>query len=222
MNILLIPLKLLIYIPSLWLSRLHILKADFEMRLDLLRVWSSTLLKMTKTNVKLIHKNHIPLENGYVFLVNHTSAYDVMVLAEVFPVNFGLILDKKDTIRWIRPLINALKPLKVNYDSYAFVEETTTLTTYLKDRQNLLVFNQTLSHKPLHTSFYAWLKQQKLTVIPVRITNSDRIIKSSPATVNVEIALPLYYDEYQTMSDEQFKDELNTSLQLGLNHNTAA
>jgi len=213
MRYIVITLKLLIYIPSLWLSRLHILKADFEMRLDLVRVWSSTLLKMIKTKVQLIHKNHIPLEDGYVFLVNHTSAYDVMMLTDVFPVNFGLILDKNDSIRWINPLISALKPMKIDYESFAFDDADELCLAYLKAHQNIILFNQSLSGKTLNLSFYTWLKAHRLTVIPVRVHGAERILKSKQSVVRIDIALPLYFDEYQMMSPEQFKAELSSTLQ---------
>ena len=197
-------LQMIIYYPSLWLSKLHTLSGDAALRLDLLRVWSATLLKMMKIEPRLIHPNHIPLEDGYVFLVQHQHALDLLALAQILPIDFGLILDSKDPIRWVASLVADTKPLKLALDKVDFLNLGEELNQSLIDQKNLIVFHQNLKGKNLHESFFTWLKSTKRTVIPITQDPIQKIWINRKQTWNFAVQLPMYDEEYADLSVEEF------------------
>ena len=84
---------MIIYFPSIKLSALHINKDDFDLNQVSAKMWATILLKMVKVKSEIRHVNHIPLEDGFIFLAQENNRYDSILLLSLFPINISFILD---------------------------------------------------------------------------------------------------------------------------------
>lgn len=202
-------LNLIILYPSLWLSRLHLLRSDEALKLDLLRVWSGTFLRMMRLKPSLYNQNHIPLEDGYVFIVEHKSSLDLLALAQVLPLDFALIQDARDPIFLIKPILATLKPLRVDTHTVDFTSNDDTLNTQLRAHKNLLLFSTTLSQKELNPSFFSWIKAQGLTLIPISNDLKRDVYQWRLQDWGFHVGLPIHQEEHESLSSEALQRQVH-------------
>lgn len=201
-----IALNMVILYPSLWLSRLHLMRADVGLKLDLVRVWSSTFLRMMKLKPVLENQNHIPLEDGYVFLVEHKSNLDLLAIAQVLPVDFTLVMDANDSIFLIKPVLASLKPLTIDTITSDFTQLNEVLMMQLSVSKNLILFNSNLARRPLSPSFFNWIKNQGLTLIPISNDCPHKVYQWRPQHWSMTVHLPVPKEEYESLTLEAFQN----------------
>jgi len=207
-----IALNLLILYPSLWLSRAHVVRSDVALKLDLVWVWSSAFLRMMKLKPLLENQNYIPLEDGYVFILDHKSAFDALALAQVLPLDFTFVLDVRDPIFLIRPILSSLKPLNVDTHVVDFTHLSDVLETQLKHHKNLVIFNAKLTQQKLNSSFFTWIKTQGLTLIPISNTSPPNLYAWRTQNWRLQVQLPIPKDEYEGLSDDALQDLVQHAL----------
>ncbi len=205
-------IKMLIYYPSIRLSALHINKNDFDLNQVSAKMWSSILLKLVKVKTEIKHINHIPLEDGFIFLVNQKNPYDSLILLSVFPINISFILNDKMRIPFLKNWFKRIFTLfiKPNYD---FVEHVDDVENLMIKSGNLIVYLNQLEKDLSLASFIDYAYHTKKTLIPVNITGSNNImVKGKYHKVLVDIYLPIHYEEYQSLAKEDCLNEIKYRL----------
>lgn len=203
---------MIIYYPSIKLSALHINKDDFELNQVSSKMWATILLKLIKVKSDIKHVNHIPLEDGFIFLAEEKNNYDSIILLSLFPINISFILDEKSKLPYIRNWFNRIQTLfiKSNYD---FVENVDIVENLMIDSGNLIIYTNQLERLNSLNSFIDYAYHTKKTLIPLTLHGTENIMrKGNYHKTVVDIGLPLHYEEYQTLSKEECILEIKTRM----------
>jgi len=203
---------MIIYYPSIKLSALHINKDDFELNQVSSKMWATILLKLIKVKSDIKHVNHIPLEDGFIFLAEERNNYDSIILLSLFPINISFILDEKSKIPYIRNWFNRIQTLfiKSNYD---FVENVDIVENLMINSGNLIIYTNQLERLNSLNSFIDYAYHTKKTLIPLTLHGTENIMrKGNYHKTVVDIGLPLHYEEYQTLSKEDCILEIKTRM----------
>lgn len=205
-------IKMIIYYPSIKLSALHINKDDFELNQVSSKIWATILLKLVKVKADIKHVNHIPLEDGFIFLAEEKNNYDSIILLSSFPINISYILDEKTKIPFIRNWFNRIKTLFIKSD-YDFVENVDIVENLMINSGNLIVYTNQLEKLNSLNSFIDYAYHTKKTLIPLTLHGTENIMRKGKyhKTV-VDIGLPLHYEEYQTLSKDECILEIKTRM----------
>jgi hypothetical protein len=205
-------IKMIIYYPSIKLSALHINKDDFELNQVSSKIWATILLKLVKVKADIKHVNHIPLEDGFIFLADEKNNYDSIILLSLFPINISYILDEKTKIPFIRNWFNRIKTLFIKSD-YDFVENVDIVENLMINSGNLIVYTNQLEKLNSLNSFIDYAYHTKKTLIPLTLHGTENIMRKGKyhKTV-VDIGLPLHYEEYQTLSKDECILEIKTRM----------
>ena len=205
-------IKMIIYYPSILLSPLHIRKDDFDLNQVTSKMWATLILKLVKVKSDIAHVNHIPLEDGFIFLANYSNPYDSILLLSLFPINISFILDDKTKIPFLKNWFKRIRTLfiKSNYD---FVENVDHIENLMIDSSNIIVYTNQLKELNCLTSFIEYAYHTKKTLIPLTIKDTQNIMrKGNYYKTLVDIGLPLHYEEYQTMSKEECIGEIQNRI----------
>lgn len=203
---------MIIYYPSIKLSALHINKDDFELNQVSSKMWATILLKLIKVKSDIKHVNHIPLEDGFIFLAEEKNNYDSIILLSLFPINISFILDEKSKLPYIRNWFNRIQTLfiKSNYD---FVENVDIVENLMINSGNLIIYTNQLERLNSLNSFIDYAYHTKKTLIPLTLHGTENIMrKGNYHKTVVDIGLPLHYEEYQSLSKEDCILEIKTRM----------
>lgn len=203
---------MIIYYPSIKLSALHINKDDFELNQVSSKMWATILLKLIKVKSDIKHVNHIPLEDGFIFLTEEKNKYDSTILLSLFPINISFILDEKSKLPYLRNWFSRIQTLfiKSNYD---FVENVDVVENLMINSGNLIVYMNQLERLNSLNSFIDYAYHTKKTLIPLTLHGTENIMrKGNYHKTVVDIGLPLHYEEYQTLSKEECILEIKTRM----------
>jgi hypothetical protein len=74
------------------LSLLHVRKDDIELNQYTAKVIATILLRLIKVKAEMTHKNHIPLEDGHVFIARSSNDYEAALVLAQIPVDISFIL----------------------------------------------------------------------------------------------------------------------------------
>lgn len=200
---------MLLYYPSIKLSALHINKDDFDLNQMSAKMWANILLKLVKVKTDIKHINHIPLEDGFIFLANQKNDYDSIILLNIFPLNISFVLDEKTKIPYLKNWFNRLFTLFIK-PNYNFIENVDIIENLMIKSGNLIVYINQLEKNDSLTSFIDYAYYTKKTLIPINIIGSENIMKKGIyfKTI-VDICLPLHFEEYQSMSKDDCVKEIN-------------
>lgn len=212
MKHLILFIKMIIYYPSIRLSALHINKDDFDLNQVSTKMWSTILLKMVKVKSEIRHVNHIPLEDGFIFLAEEKNKYDSIILLSLFPINISFILDFNSKIPFLMNWFKRIKTLFIKSD-YDFVKNVDVVENLMIDSGNLIVYINQLDKLNILNSFIEYAYHTKKTLIPLSLHGTDNIMKkgSYHKTV-VDIGLPLHFEEYQSLSHDECILEIKTRI----------
>lgn len=202
-------IKMIIYYPSIKLSALHINKDDFDLNQMSAKMWSNILLKLVRVKTDIKHINHIPLEDGFIFLTNQKNDYDSIILLDIFPINISFVLNEKTKIPYLKNWFNRLFTLFIK-PNYNFVENVDDIENLMIKSGNLIVYINQLEKNSSLTSFIDYAYYTKKTLIPINISGSEYIMKKGYYfKTSVDICLPLHFEEYQNMSKDDCLKEIN-------------
>ena len=203
---------MIIYYPSIRLSALHINKDDFDLNQVSTKMWSTILLKMVKVKSEIRHVNHIPLEDGFIFLAEEKNKYDSIILLSLFPINISFILYFNYKIQFLMNWFKRIKTLFIKSD-YDFVKNVDVVENLMIDSGNLIVYINQLDKLNILNSFIEYAYHTKKTLIPLSLHGTDNIMKkgSYHKTV-VDIGLPLHFEEYQSLSHDECILEIKTRI----------
>lgn len=212
MKHLILFIKMIIYYPSIKLSALHINRDDFELNQVSSKMWATILLKLIKVKSEIKHVNHIPLEDGFIFLAEEKNNYDSIILLSLFPINISFILDEKSRIPYLRNWFNRIQTMfiKPNYD---FVENVDNVENLMINSGNLIIYTNQLERLNNLKSFIDYAYHTKKTLIPLTLHGTENIMrKGNYHKTVVDIGLPLHFEEYQTLSKEDCILEIKTRM----------
>ncbi len=210
-------IKMIIYYPSIKLSALHIRKDDFELNQMSAKTWAALILKLVKVKSEIRHVNHIPLEDGFIFIAHHNNPYDSLLLLSLFPINISFILDEKTKIPFLSNWFKRILTLRIssNYDFVKNVDEVENRMIYAG---NLIVYSNQLERLNCLNEFIDYAYYTKKTLIPLSLINTQDIMrKRGYYKTLVDIGLPLHYEEYQSMSKENCIKEIESRINQSSN-----
>lgn len=198
--------------PVILFTSLHVIKGTYELKYTLFQIWSNFMLKRASSKVECKNSDLIPLENDYVFVVNHENKLDICLLTSALPVRTHFICDKTEKVPYLNVYLKRLKSIFVSYKNVDFSAYLSQFEDGLNE-SSLTIFLNTLSNEPLPSNFYTLAKQQKWTLIPVSIKNSANLLKKGKYhKVEVEIKVPLYFEEYGNNDIEVIQKLINERL----------
>jgi hypothetical protein len=205
---------MLVYYPSILLSPLHINRNDFDLNQVSAKMWSSIILKLVKVKTEIKHINHIPLEDGFIFLANERNPYDSLILLSIFPINISFILNKTTKIPFLSNWFKRILTLYIE-PNFDFIQHIDDVENRMIDSGNLIVYLNQLEKNNSVNSFMDYAYHTKKTLIPLSISGSKNIMKKgSNHTVLVDICLPIHYEEYQTLSKDGCLKEIKDRILL--------
>ncbi len=199
--------------PVVFFSSLHLIKANYDLKYTLFQIWSRFFLKRASAKVECKRSDLIPLENDYVFIVHHESTLDVCALAEALPVRTHFILDKTEKVPYLNNYLKRLKSMRIDYSASNCHIYSEQFENDLNE-SSVTVFVNNLKNQILPIDFYDCAKSQKWTLIPVMIHNSKNLMKKGRHhKIEVEIKVPLYFEEYGKSSTEAIQKLILERLQ---------
>lgn len=198
--------------PVIFFSSLHVLKSNYGLKYALFQIWSRWLLKRAKTRVEIQHAELIPLENDYVFVSSHPSAFDPLILAAVLPVDTHFVLHQKDKFPFIHVYAKRLNIMRMSQLNTA--SNLLKIEKYLSE-SSVCIFQENQGKTDGLEAFYAAAIDKHWTLIPIDIKNSQGILKiQTYHKVLVEVKTPLYYEEYQGKNADELASLLNERILL--------
>lgn len=199
---------MLLYYPSIILSALHINRNDFELNQSSAKIWATIVLKLVHVKTDIKHINHIPLEDGFIFMVRESNPYDSIILLSIFPINISFFLNEKSKIPFLKNWFKRIDSefIKPRYD---FMERIDDVENLMIKSGNLIVYINQLEENDSLLSFIEYAYHTKKTLIPINISGSENIMKKGNYyKTNVDICLPLHFEEYQSLSKEDCLNEI--------------
>lgn len=203
MKHILLFIKMIIYYPSIKLSALHINKDDFDLNQISSKMWATIILKLVKIRSEIRHVNHIPLEDGFIFLVEEKNPYDSIILLSLFPINISFILDDQTRIPFLKNWFKRIQTLYIR-PNYDFVDHVDDIENLMINTGNLIVYTNHLEKLNCLNSFIDYAYHTKKTLIPMTLSGTENIMrKGNYYKTVVDIGLPLHFEEYQSFSKEE-------------------
>ncbi len=213
MRALILFLMMLFVYPVVFFSSLHLIKSTYDLKYTLFQIWSRWFIKRASAKVDCKRCDLIPLENDYIFVVHHENKLDALVLAEALPVRTHFILDHSEKIPYMNVYLKRLNSDRLSYINDDFSKLTEKMENDLNE-SSITVFQNTLYGEKIPLNFYDLAKSQKWTLIPVMISNSKNLMKKGKHHhVEVEIKVPLYFEEYGKRSTEDIQKLILERLQ---------
>ncbi len=205
-------IKMFIYYPSFLLSLLHVRKDDIELNQYTAKIISTILLRLVKVKAEMTHKNHIPLEDGHVFIARYSNDYEAALVLAQIPVDISFVFGLKTRLPYMKAWFKRIQSMFVDLASYSFVLHDDHLNQIQKSAKNLFVFINDKESK-INDSFYHYCQAHQKTIIPVVFDQSkDIMIKGNTHKVIIDVRLPLHHEEYRDYSIDELKQELQTRM----------
>lgn len=205
-------IKMIIYYPSFMLSLLHVRKDDSELNQYTAKVIATILLRLIKVKAEMTHKNHIPLEDGHVFIARYSNAYEAALVLAQIPVDISFVFGLKTKLPYMKTWFKRIQSQFVDLSNYSFVLHDDHLNQIMLTSKNLFVF---INHKDsvINDSFYHYCQAHQKTIIPVVFDNTnDIMIKGNAHRVTIDVRLPLHHEEYRDYSIDELKQELQNRM----------
>lgn len=206
-------LKMIFVYPVVFFTSLHAIKSDYSLKFMLFKLWSKFLVKQASAKVTLKHSDLIPLETGYVFVVNHANPLDPCILIEHLPVESHFVFDVTERVPYLNRWLKRLNTLRIDYSQSNFKSIKQEFLSQM-DQSSIILFFNTLKGIELGELFYQFAKDEHLTLIPVRLENTQYLFKKGHHHhVTVDIQIPLYFEEYAEMTHDSIHRELKQRLE---------
>lgn len=204
-NVRLFLMMIFVY-PVIFFTSLHVISANYELKYTLFQIWARFFMKRASAKVECLRADLIPLENDYIFVVNHNNALDALILCAALPVRTHFILEKNEKIPYLNNYLKRLKTIRFENSLDESIIETVENDL---NESSITVFTQSIASKPLPISFYELALKQKWTLIPVTIVGSQNVMKKGKFhNVKVVIKDPLYYEEYEKMNSNEIEESI--------------
>lgn len=190
------------------------------------RIWAKFLLFVSGTSVKIEGLENVPKDEPLVFVSNHQSAADILILLATIPRYFRFVIKKElfgipifgAYLRW-----SGYMPLDRGAGAAA-VKSLSKAENYLKDNGSILIFpegTRSGSHemKKFRRGSLFLIFNTKTRVVPIALDGSYKLISRGGITINptpvkVSFGKPLSFEGYKREKDDYEKaiGELETSI----------
>lgn len=218
--------KMGLYLPAVYISAIQSRKQPFKVRFELAKAWSSMLIRMSNSKLVVEGEQNIPLQDGMLFVVNHQGSLDGFVLLAASPVPIsavGKIESKKIPFMnvWYKNMDVIMFDRGSVKDSLAMVKK---LTDRLSMGHNMVIFPEgTRSYGNTMGEFKAGALKAainaKVPVVPVALIDSYKALddpKAKKVIIKARYLQPIHHEEYQSLTIQQFADEVRIRIQTEL------
>lgn len=205
-------IKMIIYYPSFLLSLLHVRKDDSELNQYTAKIIATILLRLIKVKADMTHVNHIPLEDGHVFIARYSNDYEAALMLAQSPVDLSFVFGLKTRLPYMKLWYKRIQSQFVDLEHYSFILHDDLLNEMLSSSKNLFVFIND-KETQINDSFYHYCQAHQKTIIPVCFDNAkDIMIKGNTHHVTIDVRLPLHHEEYREYSIDELKQELQNRM----------
>lgn len=207
-------IKLIFVAPTMFFTRFHTKKLEFDGKFHITRVWANFLIRNAAVKIEVKNTNLIPLEDGYTFISNHDSKYDGIFMIAGNPLDFSFFVNAKTRLPYMTAFLKHI-------DSVFFTNET------LED--DLIKMSQGLLHSHNFHLFLNDLKGSdapatlldaayltKTAIIPVAIKNARSMMKFGHHKITVSFCTPLHFEEYGTLDPIKTLSEIRKRIDIEL------
>lgn len=181
------------------------------------QLWAKFLLFVSGTRVKAEGKENIPENEPLIFVSNHQSAADILILLATIPRLFRFVIKKElfkvpvfgAYLRW-----SGYMPLDRGAGATA-VKSLSKAEDYLKDNGSILIFpegtrSESDEMKPFKRGSLFLIFNSKTRVVPIAIKGSHELISKgkpfiNPGRVCVKFGPPLSFKNYGRTKDDYEK-----------------
>lgn len=223
----------LIFLPGILIRLLWYAKSDKvseEKKYGLIRLISDIGCKRGNVIVHGYGLDNLPEKSGYIMYPNHQGLFDVMGLAYLNPIPFGVVIKKEAyQVPLLRQLIQTLGGLFMDRaDVKQGLQIINEVAKQVKEGRNFLIFPEGTRSKNGNKlgefkggSFKAATKA-KCPIVPIAIIDSylpfDR---NSINKVDVQLHFlpPIPYEEYQGMKTTEIANMVKSRIQQVITEN---
>lgn len=196
------------------LKRRHLNESDVHEKFALAQAWAKLVLRIAKVQVDVRHKNLIPLEDGYTFVVQCESPDDGVVLLAAHPLEFSFFVSEATPLAFLKPYLSLTGSTR--YTKASVDDDLIAMGQALKHRQNFVVF---LKDGYPGASLLDAAYLSKTAIIPMAIQGLVSMMRFGKHRVTVSFCMPLHFEEYgqnrpqETL--EEIRDRINQALKEG-------
>lgn len=188
-------------------------------------MWGPLVCAVSMVSVKLEGKEKIPTGRPAIFIANHTSLYDIVVLARVFPVALFFVakkeLKKVPFLGWYMSMVGHIFVDRGNPERAR--KSMASAALKIREGKNIISFPEGTRSKTgelllFRKGTFAMAKEAGVDIVPVAIIGTRQILPSGkwslrPGRVVVRIGDALKSSDLQSLSPEQMATTARNSVQ---------
>ncbi len=206
-------LKMLILLPAAYISAIRVRKKDFTLRYEVARIWAFTVLRLTKTRLKIEGIENLPKTGGNLLISNHQGSLDAFIMFAALDVPFtavGKVEGKKIPIlgKWYTVMEMIYFDRNNVKDSLRMVKEA---AQQLTNGRNILIFPEGTRSKSAELGEFkagalkpAFIAQKP--IIPIALIDAYKVLDAPGGhrfTVIARIGKALPYEEFATLNTQE-------------------
>lgn len=182
-----------------------------------------------KVNVKVIGKENIPKENGFVMFANHQGMYDILAIVETCDKPFGTVCKKElGNIPFLKQILQSSGSYTMDRENLRdSMTVISNMTKEVKEGKNFLIFPEGTRSRIENTTqefkggSFKVATKAKAIILPVVLRDAfipfDKDTNKE-ATVYVEYLKPLYYEEYNSIPTNELAEFIRNMIQMKLDN----
>jgi 1-acyl-sn-glycerol-3-phosphate acyltransferase len=191
-------------------------------------MWTPIVCAVSFVRVKLHHANRIPRNKSVIFVANHTSQYDIVAMARVFPVALFYIakieLRKVPFLGWYMIMIGHIFVDRKNKDRA--LQSLREAGEKIKQGKNVITFPEGTRSKTgelmlFRRGSFVISKESLVPIVPIAIFGAREVLSSGsmglrPGTIHVVIGEEISVEQIQKLSVEELSDLARNRVQTML------
>lgn len=181
-------------------------------------MWTPLVCAVSFVRVKLHHKERIPLHRNVIYVANHTSQYDIVAMARVFPVALFYIakeeLRKVPFLGWYMIMIGHIFVDRKNKDKA--LQSLKQAGEKIKQGKNVITFPEGTRSRTgelllFRRGSFIISKESLVPIVPIAIFGAREVLSSGsmglrPGTIHVMIGEEITVQEIEQLEVEQLSD----------------
>ena len=204
-------IKLVFVAPTMFFTRLHSNKLDFEGKFHLTRIWANFILRGLSVRIKVKNANLIPLEDGYTFISNHDSNYDGLLMISANPLDFSFFVKEKTRLPYMTAFLKLIDT--IFYSTATIADDLIAMSQKLSQKHNFHLFINDPKEASISSDLLNAAYLSKTAIIPVAIRNAKSIMKFGLNTITVSFCTPLHFEEYGPLSPRDTLTEITKRIE---------
>lgn len=219
-------LHLLWFFPASWLDAFFVRRKPFDIRYMHMSRWGTLLMKLFHVTFDVKQASPLPNDVPILFISNHQSAFDMMMLMGGIHIPFSFISKKENQkVPYVGSWSKSLEILFFDReDTKSAIHMLRESARRLKGGHNLLIFPEGTRNKekgkllPLQAGSMQPAMMTKALIVPVVLVNSyDYVnVMKHKKTAKMHILEPITFEEYKPLKNDGLASLLQERMQAVL------